>query len=194
MKAARLRSTPDDSVWTKIARLQKGETPRVLDLFAGCGGLSYKIPLACHGSDQIPWAGGPGSVLGALSADCISEAELFRDDLHPARRTRPTARKSSLQPPPINVPDKRPDGRDQRLACDHVLIGAELLRSFAMYMQTARQHEAGSAVVDANEAPGGAYQMAVSRPMIIQLQQITVDLAGLSSSRLIRWTQLFDEP
>jgi DNA (cytosine-5)-methyltransferase 1 len=46
MKAARLRSTEDAQVWSKIARLQQGGAPRVLDLFAGCGGLSLGLQRA----------------------------------------------------------------------------------------------------------------------------------------------------
>jgi DNA (cytosine-5)-methyltransferase 1 len=40
MKAAPLRSIENEPVWAKIARLQQGGVPRVLDLFSGCGGLS----------------------------------------------------------------------------------------------------------------------------------------------------------
>lgn len=36
----------DVSVWTKIARLEQGGVPRVLDLFAGCGGLSLGLQRA----------------------------------------------------------------------------------------------------------------------------------------------------
>jgi DNA (cytosine-5)-methyltransferase 1 len=46
MKAARVRSTARDPIWTKIARLQQGGMPRVLDLFAGCGGLSLGLQRA----------------------------------------------------------------------------------------------------------------------------------------------------
>ena len=43
MKAAPLRSMENEPVWAKIARLQQGGVPRVLDLFAGCGGLSLGL-------------------------------------------------------------------------------------------------------------------------------------------------------
>jgi DNA (cytosine-5)-methyltransferase 1 len=46
MKAARVRSTERNPIGTKIARLQQGGMPRVLDLFAGCGGLSLGLQRA----------------------------------------------------------------------------------------------------------------------------------------------------
>jgi DNA (cytosine-5)-methyltransferase 1 len=46
MKAAPLRSMQNEPVWAKIARLQRGGVPRVLDLFAGCGGLSLGLQRA----------------------------------------------------------------------------------------------------------------------------------------------------
>jgi DNA (cytosine-5)-methyltransferase 1 len=36
----------NEPVWAKIARLQEGGVPRVLDLFAGCGGLSLGLQRA----------------------------------------------------------------------------------------------------------------------------------------------------
>jgi DNA (cytosine-5)-methyltransferase 1 len=35
-----------EPVWAKIARLQRGGLPRILDLFAGCGGLSLGLQRA----------------------------------------------------------------------------------------------------------------------------------------------------
>ena len=46
MKAVPLRSTESEPVWAKIARLQRGGVPRVLDLFSGCGGLSLGLQRA----------------------------------------------------------------------------------------------------------------------------------------------------
>ena len=46
MKASPLRSIENEPVWSKIARLQQGGVPRVLDLFAGCGGLSLGLQRA----------------------------------------------------------------------------------------------------------------------------------------------------
>jgi DNA (cytosine-5)-methyltransferase 1 len=36
----------DQPVWSKAARLQQGRKPRVIDLFAGCGGLSLGLQRA----------------------------------------------------------------------------------------------------------------------------------------------------
>ena len=44
--AGKRRSTGIESVRQKIARLQAGAKPRVLDLFAGCGGLSLGFQAA----------------------------------------------------------------------------------------------------------------------------------------------------
>ena len=46
MKAARLRAMELEPVWIKIARLQRRGKPRVLDVFAGCGGLSLGLQRA----------------------------------------------------------------------------------------------------------------------------------------------------
>jgi len=46
MKAAPLRSMGNEPVSAKIARLQQGGAPRVIDLFAGCGGLSLGLQRA----------------------------------------------------------------------------------------------------------------------------------------------------
>ena len=62
-----------------------------------------------------------------------------------------------------------------------------------MYLQRTRQNETGGTVVHAGEAPGGAHQVAVARPMIFQLQQITINLAGFPPPGFIWWTDLIDE-
>jgi DNA (cytosine-5)-methyltransferase 1 len=46
MQTAVLRPARDDHVRAKIARLRRGGAPRVLDLFAGCGGLSLGLQSA----------------------------------------------------------------------------------------------------------------------------------------------------
>ena len=46
MKPLSLRLARDANIRAKIARLGEGGTPRVLDLFAGCGGLSLGLQRA----------------------------------------------------------------------------------------------------------------------------------------------------
>jgi DNA (cytosine-5)-methyltransferase 1 len=46
MKTAVIGPAPYDYVQAKIARLERGGEPRVLDLFAGCGGLSLGLQRA----------------------------------------------------------------------------------------------------------------------------------------------------
>jgi hypothetical protein len=57
MKPSSLRLARDANIRAKIARLQQGGVPRVLDLFSGCGGLSLGLQSAGF------------SILGGLDSD-----------------------------------------------------------------------------------------------------------------------------
>ncbi len=57
MKPSSLRLARDANIRAKIARLQQGGVPRVLDLFSGCGGLSLGLQRAGF------------SILGGLDSD-----------------------------------------------------------------------------------------------------------------------------
>ena len=104
MKAARRRSTEDEPVWTKIARLQQGETPRVVDLFAGCGGLSLGLQRAgfeiLAGLDSDPYAA--RSHARNFHADCSRHA-LPQDLTDPEVTPETVCGRLGLGPPPAAV-------------------------------------------------------------------------------------------
>jgi predicted RNA methylase len=76
MMAAPLRSMESEPVWAKIARLQQGSVPRVLDLFSGCGGLSLGLQRAGF------------AILAGLDSDPQASASHARNSTRTAPVTR----------------------------------------------------------------------------------------------------------
>lgn len=113
----RVSSTNRGAISDKLSRLKKGESPRVLDLFAGCGGLSLGAQLA------------GGEILGAVEIDPTA-ARTHAINFHGGSEVHAVSRDITTTPPHQLLSDFGISTRNQRRAVD-IIVGGPPCQAFA---------------------------------------------------------------
>lgn len=114
-------TVPKAPIQRKIKRLRSGEPPRVLDLFAGCGGIS----LGCY------LAG--ANIIGAVELDPVAaktHAQNFHAHEPEPRRAALAQARNISQTPPANLLKELVPSVKPRSAVD-VLVGGPPCQAFA---------------------------------------------------------------
>lgn len=113
----RVSSTNQGAISDKLSRLKKGKSPRVLDLFAGCGGLSLGAHLA------------GGDILGAVEIDPIA-ARTHAINFHDGSEVHAISRDITNTPPDQLLSDFGIPRRSQHRTVD-IIVGGPPCQAFA---------------------------------------------------------------